>query len=99
MAVSLYQHQVCVRRGDIFYLREEWACAIASYTEALQACAGAPGKFQLLSTILSNRSAACAKLGQWQESLQDAEQVWAVIARVEGLDIVIFSLQGTIERH
>ena len=66
---------VWVRRGNDFFFREEWARAIAAYTEALQACAGAPGSLQVLSTILSNRSAACAKLGQWKVSLQDAEQV------------------------
>ena len=62
-------------RGNQFCFREEWDSAVVAYSEALQARAKVGGNLQLTSTILSNRSAACARLGQWKQSLQDAEQV------------------------
>ncbi len=90
-------------RGNQFCFREEWDSAVVAYSEALQACAKVGGNLQLTSTILSNRSAACARLGQWKHSLQDAEQVVPALleesSQSKVLGIVICKVIRLLEKH
>ena len=66
---------LAIDRGHQFYAEGQWELALNTYTEALQAAFALGGDVYALSKILSNRSAAQAQAGRWQNSLEDAEQV------------------------